>query len=508
MLLGGPDSKGAFAYALEYVKCELKSLRALVNSLIASRQPDWNETNDEAPDYIKNKPSTLAGQIQSDYEQSDIGDVSFIKNKPDLAEVATSGDYADLINTPSPAESLSNLDTYPTQSAAVTGGLTTGEAYKLPYAHSNINIAVVGAIPATTTFYYGYGSVPTTVGGIVAGTSGTTDDRNFTLVGDFGNVTSDTIWYAELVSEVLKYNWYNTAFNNGTIGVGELFSTFTTISQYRLTQSNYPTLLTGNCQFRSGSYVDDINTPGLNGKSAYQIALDNGFVGTEPDWLNALNGNPASLINDSTPSTSNVYSSQYTKTQLDAKFTLPTFNAGSVVISNGTTLIQDNLNLFWDNTNKYLGIGKNTPAYSLDTTGAIKTTQLRFATSGSVIIGSDNYPVMQIIGPYQLTIGQTFNYFLFQAATRGVSYPASYDFKCDSTVPLSIRGTGIGINNNTPTAKLHIAVGTIVAGTAPIKLTTASAALLTTPEAGALETDGTDLYWTNNAGVRKKVTIS
>lgn len=60
-----------------------------------------------------------------------------------------------------------------------------------------------------------------------------------------------------------------------------------------------------------------------------------------------------------------------------------------------------------------------------------------------------------------------------------------------------------------PTALLHIgAAGTTAAGSAPIKLTTASAALNTTAEAGALETDGTDLYWTNNAGVRKKVTIA
>lgn len=30
---------------------------------------------------------------------------------------------------------------------------------------------------------------------------------------------------------------------------------------------------------------DELGSPGLNGKSNYQIAVDNGFVGTEVEWL-------------------------------------------------------------------------------------------------------------------------------------------------------------------------------------------------------------------------------
>jgi len=51
---------------------------------------------------------------------------------------------------------------------------------------------------------------------------------------------------------------------------------------------------------------------------------------------------------------------------------------------------------------------------------------------------------------------------------------------------------GIGV---TPTAELHLAAGTATAGTAPLKLT--SGTLLTTPEAGVLEYDGTGIYLTN-----------
>jgi hypothetical protein len=46
---------------------------------------------------------------------------------------------------------------------------------------------------------------------------------------------------------------------------------------------------------------------------------------------------------------------------LNAKFTLPSLTAGSVLFSDGTTIAQDNANFFWDETNKRLGIGTSTP---------------------------------------------------------------------------------------------------------------------------------------------------
>lgn len=62
-------------------------------------------------------------------------------------------------------------------------------------------------------------------------------------------------------------------------------------------------------------------------------------------------------------------------------------------------------------------------------------------------------------------------------------------------------------HGSAPSAYLHLGRGTSVAGHAPIKFTLPSSAILTTPEPGAFETDGTDLYFTNSAGVRKKITI-
>ena len=46
-------------------------------------------------------------------------------------------------------------------------------------------------------------------------------------------------------------------------------------------------------------YTDDTvsdsgSLQGKDGKSAYQIALDNGFIGTEADWLESLKGEDGS----------------------------------------------------------------------------------------------------------------------------------------------------------------------------------------------------------------------
>ncbi len=76
--------------------------------------------------------------------------------------------------------------------------------------------------------------------------------------------------------------------------------------------------------------------------------------------------------------------------------------------------------------------------------------------------------------------------------------------------PLNLLGDGnsifngnIGVQNTAPSAHIHVGAGTTSSGTAPIKLTAGT--LLTTPEDGAIEFDGTDYYVTEN-GVRNKLT--
>ncbi len=68
----------------------------------------------------------------------------------------------------------------------------------------------------------------------------------------------------------------------------------------------------------------------------------------------------------------------------------------------------------------------------------------------------------------------------------------------------AVRGDGnVGVGISAPTASLHLKAGTATAGTAPLKLTAGTN--LTSAEAGAIEFDGTNLYFTNASNARKTV---
>ena len=62
----------------------------------------------------------------------------------------------------------------------------------------------------------------------------------------------------------------------------------------------------------------------------------------------------------------------------------PVLTTGSIPFSNGTTLIQDNANFFWDNTNKRLGIGTNTPLDKLTVKGVVGGNILSLVNSSNV----------------------------------------------------------------------------------------------------------------------------
>lgn len=85
------------------------------------------------------------------------------------------------------------------------------------------------------------------------------------------------------------------------------------------------------------------------------------------------------------------------------------------------------------------------------------------------------------------------------AWTATTNMPTALIFRTTNTSTLTekMRVTGggnVGIGQSNPAAVLHIKAGTTSASTAPIKLTSGS--LMTTPEAGAIEFDGTHFYGT------------
>lgn len=67
-------------------------------------------------------------------------------------------------------------------------------------------------------------------------------------------------------------------------------------------------------------------------------------------------------------------------------------------------------------------------------------------------------------------------------------------------------GGNVGIGTTSPTSTLQLKAGTAAAGTAPLKFTTGT--LTTTAEAGAVEYDGSSLYYTDNGGTRHALAAS
>lgn len=88
------------------------------------------------------------------------------------------------------------------------------------------------------------------------------------------------------------------------------------------------------------------------------------------------------------------------------------------------------------------------------------------------------------------------------ANTRG--YMALFTTGAEAVRITSNQRVGIGVN--APTAMLHLKAGTATASTAPLKFN--SGTNLTTAEAGAMEYDGTDLYFTRTGTTRENVLIA
>lgn len=157
------------------------------------------------------------------------------------------------------------------------------------------------------------------------------------------------------------------------------------------------------------------------------------------------------------------------------------------------------------NFHKYLLNGSG----QFDISGYLSNTRYLFEVENSGT--QQNYADIVAGGIKRLSLGVSYTIVnkiaLYVVPIKDAFITNAYGIYQEGTDDKNYFGGRIGIGTLTQSAYLHIKAGTTVAGTAPIKLTTDGAALLATPEPGAFETDGTDLFFTNNAGVRKTVTL-
>ena len=169
-------------------------------------------------------------------------------------------------------------------------------------------------------------------------------------------------------------------------------------------------------------------------------------------------------------SSQNGYLSSTDWSIFNGKFTLPSLTAGSVLFSNGTTIAQDNTNLFWDDTNNRLGIGTNATSNKLHVKDGAALQIVLEGTSGSpegILSAAGGFLAVcqpltnnYIYGP--LTMNPAFNSitYLGQDVLYG-SLTAGYIPKKNIATGVSNSliydsGTNVGIGTSIPATKLDV----------------------------------------------------
>lgn len=199
--------------------------------------------------------------------------------------------------------------------------------------------------------------------------------------------------------------------------------------------------------------------------------------------------------------------------------------AGAIQISNGSGgFSSDATNFFYDDTANQLQLtggtsygilisGQNGGVHvnpSSSVTGAVNGFRVAADATGSINIAATNTNTSSSTAAARVVLttsaGGGDPYMLFNTAEVGYSIGVDNDggdkFYIGlgtspsgmSTANITLDAAKMGVNQTTPTAKLHISGGTATANTAPLKIDSGTA--LTTPEDGSFEYHASHLYFT------------
>ena len=80
-----------------YTATEQSKLSGIEAGAEVNVQSDWNQSDNTADDYIKNKPAIPSAQIQSDWNQSDNTALDYIKNKPAVHSIPAGGNAGQVL---------------------------------------------------------------------------------------------------------------------------------------------------------------------------------------------------------------------------------------------------------------------------------------------------------------------------------------------------------------------------------------------------------------------------
>ena len=209
---------------------------------------------------------------------------------------------------------------------------------------------------------------------------------------------------------------------------------------------------------------------------------------TSTDW-NTFNNKQNALSNANTTTNGILTSADWNT--FNNKFSLPTLTSGSILFSNGTTLTQNNSQLFWDNTNNRLGLGTNGPTKTLTVNG-----------TGGLMVSSTNNgsgTTDWISGNFGATAGDRIVMgILFGKATIG-----SHNAALNAWAPLYIQQAGntvFGADNIVANEKL-VVEGNVKA-TGSVKQTVFTQSI----SVGA--NNANSIIWNHNYGYQPVIMIS
>ena len=182
------------------------------------------------------------------------------------------------------------------------------------------------------------------------------------------------------------------------------------------------------------------------------------------------------------------------------------FTLGSVIFAGASGVYsQDNTNLFWDNTNKRIGMGTTSPTGKIHTLESGISDGVTFRGENSTAAGSTKAFTLGQMGSsgYGIT-GWASAAVLEGAADGGLTFSSfggdtRWQTGSSRLTRMTLSGANLGIGVTSPTALLHLAAGTATANTAPLKFT--SGTLNTTAVAGQHEYNNSH-YLTKNSALR------
>ena len=105
------------------------------STTVSQVQADWNQSDSNEVDYIKNKPTIPAEQIQSDWNQTNNQAKDFIKNKPTIPNEQVQANWNESdTNSNAYIQNKPTIPSVPGNESASQGGntlsvVTTGDKY-------------------------------------------------------------------------------------------------------------------------------------------------------------------------------------------------------------------------------------------------------------------------------------------------------------------------------------------------------------------------------------------